>query len=54
MQIIYLLLFLLAAILFLLAMIGVPSSPRFNLLAGGLLAWVLVYVIKTALGFHGG
>ena len=54
MQIIYLLLLLLAAILFLLAMVGVPSSPRLNLLAGGLLSWVLVYVIKAAVGFHGG
>lgn len=54
MTIVYLLLFLLAAILFLLAMLGVPSSPRLNLLAGGLLSWVLVYLIKTIVNFHGG
>lgn len=52
-HIIYLLLFLLAAVLFFLAMIGVPESKRFHLIAGGLLAWELVYLIKQIVNLPG-
>jgi hypothetical protein len=33
-------LLILALVLFILAALGVPSPPRFNLLAAGLAAWV--------------
>ncbi len=36
-----------AFILFLLAAIGVPSPPRFNLIAAGLACWVLALLIPT-------
>jgi hypothetical protein len=52
MAVIYLVLYLAAAICFLLAAVpGAQSRPA--LLPLGLLAWVLVYVIKTALGLPG-
>lgn len=52
MPVVYLLLLLASAILFFLAMIGLPSSARFNMVAAGLLCWVAVFVIKAAVGFH--
>lgn len=36
---------LIAAILFALATLGVPSPPRFGLMAGGLFFWVLAEII---------
>ena len=36
-----------AFILFVLAALGVPSPPRFNLMAGGLACWVLSILIPT-------
>lgn len=36
-----------AFILFVLSVIGVPSPPRFNLLAGGLACWVLSIILST-------
>lgn len=38
-----------AFVLFVLSAIGVPSPPRFNLMAGGLACWVL----SVILGSHG-
>lgn len=35
----------LGLVLFFLAAIGVPSSPRFNLLAGGLFCWLLAELL---------
>jgi len=34
-----------AFILFVLATLGVPAPPRFNLMAGGLACWVLSLII---------
>lgn len=34
-----------AFVLFLLSAIGVPSPPRFNLMAGGLACWVLSVIL---------
>lgn len=53
MQILYLILFILAALLFLFAAIPGAHQSKLNLVALGLLAWVLVYVIKTAVHFNG-
>lgn len=44
-----LILLVLAFVLFLLSAIGIPSPPRFNLMAGGLACWVLAVL----LGAHG-
>ncbi len=38
-------LYVLALVLFFLAAIGVPSPPRFNLMAGGLFCWLLANMI---------
>lgn len=38
-----------AFVLFVLAAIGVPSSPRFNLVAAGLACWVLSVMLG---GWH--
>lgn len=34
-----------AFVLFVLSALGVPSPPRFNLMAGGLACWVLAILI---------
>jgi hypothetical protein len=36
-----------AFVLFLLAALGIPSSPRFNLMAGGLACWVLAQLLGS-------
>lgn len=36
-----------AFILFVLAALGVPSPPRFNLMAGGLACWVLSILVPS-------
>ena len=36
-----------AFILFLLAAIGVPASPKFNLVSGGLALWVLSLLLTS-------
>lgn len=36
-----------AFVCFVLAAVGVPSSPRFNLIAGGLAFWVLSVLIAA-------
>ena len=51
MGVLYLVLYLIAAICFLLAAVPV-AQQRPALLPLGLLAWVLVYVLKAALGVH--
>lgn len=38
-----------AFVLFILSAIGVPSPPRFNLLAGGLACWVAVQLFGPLL-----
>ena len=38
-------LLILALVLFLLSAFGIPSPPRFNLMAGGLAAWVLAEIV---------
>jgi hypothetical protein len=45
MAILSLFLVVLGLVLLFLATIGTPSSPRFNLLAGGLFCWLLSEVI---------
>lgn len=35
----------LALVLFFLSMLGIPSPPRLNLMAGGLFCWVLAELI---------
>ena len=42
-----------AFILFILAALGVPSPPRFNLMAGGLACWVLSILLGGYLKLHG-
>ena len=37
-----------AFVLFVLSAIGVPSPPRFNLMAGGLACWVLSILLGAA------
>lgn len=54
MALLYLLLLLISVILLALATLGVPGAARFNLLAGGLFFFVLVFAIKAAMGFSGG
>jgi len=51
MQVLYLVLYLIAAICFLLAAVPV-AQQRPALLPLGLLAWVLVYALKAALSLH--
>jgi hypothetical protein len=45
MSILTIILLVLAFVLFLLSAIGVPSPPRFNLMAGGLACWVLSVIL---------
>ena len=45
MTVLVMFLMVLAAVLFFLSAIGVPSSPRFNLLAAGLFCWVLAELV---------
>jgi hypothetical protein len=52
--IVYLILFIVAALLFLFAAIPGAHQGKLNLVALGLLAWVLVEVLKTAVGMNGG
>ena len=42
---IILFLLVLGLVLFILAALNVPSPPRFNLMAGGLAAWILAEII---------
>jgi hypothetical protein len=44
----YLILYIVAAVCFMLAALSVAAHPRINLVALGLLAWVLVPLIVTA------
>jgi len=37
-----------AFVLFILATIGIPSPPRFNLMAGGLACWSLAVLLMGA------
>jgi hypothetical protein len=50
--IVYLILLILGALFFLFAAVGSPQT-KFNLVAAGLLAWILVPLIKQALGLPG-
>lgn len=45
MTVITMFLMVLALVLFFLSMLGVPSPPRFNLMAGGLFCWLLAELI---------
>jgi hypothetical protein len=45
MSILTIILLVLAFVLFLLAAVGVPAPPRFNLMAGGLACWVLSVIL---------
>ena len=38
-----------AFVLFLLAALGIPSPPRFNLMAGGLACWALAVILGGVL-----
>lgn len=51
MPVLFLVLFIVAAVLFAVAAGGAAS--RFNLIALGLLAWVLVYLIRAVEALHG-
>jgi hypothetical protein len=44
---VHLILLVASFVLFVLATVGVPSPPRFNLVAAGLACWVLTYLIRT-------
>jgi len=46
MPVLVMFLMVMALVLFFLAMIGVPSSPRFNLIAGGLFCVTLAELIQ--------
>lgn len=46
MSILTLVLLVAAFVLFVLSAIGVPSPPRFNLMAGGLACWVLSVILS--------
>lgn len=49
-RMIVLILMVFAFVLFVLAMLGIPSPPRFNLMAGGLACWVLALLIQQGSG----
>jgi hypothetical protein len=51
--IIYLILLIASALCFLFAALPSPPPTKVNLVALGLLLWVVVYVIKAALGLPG-
>lgn len=48
MRVLYLMLLIVAAVFFAVALISPPQLTRINLIAAGLLAWVLVPLIQTA------
>jgi hypothetical protein len=48
MNVLYLILYIIAAVCFVLAAFTVAAHPRINLIALGLLSWVLVPLIMTA------
>ena len=49
MSVVTLILLVLAFVLFILAAVGVPSPPRFNLMAAGLAFWVLSVILGGGL-----
>lgn len=54
MQIVYLVLLIAAALCFLFAALPSRPSTTIDLVALGLLLWVVVFVIKAAVGLSGG